>query len=145
MSKSKGADAPKKEKEVSTEKFLNLGVDVVFKNGETVSVRELSFNSLVAVLAKASNALAGMGSEPDAHFLTALTGDEKTHGVLHEVFAASTGKDPDYFLNLPATDGFKLISAINKVNDFAEIFSVFREMGLQKILPAFTEAKNPKG
>lgn len=142
MSKSKGADAPKQEKEVSSEKFLNLGVDVQLRNGERVTVKELSFSALISVLAKAANALS---STAESDFLTILVGASDTQGIVHEVFALSTGKDVSYFSTISASDGFKLIAAVNQVNDFAEIFSVFQQMGLQKILPAFTEQASPKG
>lgn len=143
MAKSRGADAPKQEsQEISTEKFLNLGVEVTLRSLGTVKVKELSFSNLVSILAKAAAVLADTAKSDNANFLASLTGNEQTQGLLQDVFSAATGRAAEDFHNLPASDGLRLIAAVNEVNDFAEIFSVFQEMGLQKILSAFTEQKS---
>lgn len=147
MAKSRGADAPQTdEQEISTEKFLNTGLDVTLKSG-IVAVKELSFSNLISILSKAASVLSKASSEDqaDENFLTNLMGNPEAQVLLNEIFAASTGKKATEFDNLPAADGLRLIAAINKVNDFVEIFSVFQEMGLQKILSNFTEQKNPNG
>jgi len=141
MTKSKGADAPvQKEAEVSTEKFLNVGEEVTLRSGKKVVVKELSFAALVSLLTRAATSLAELSSQASSEdFLAQLASRPETQNIVNELFAQATGEEISTFEGLSGVDGFRMVAAVNKTTDFAEIFSVFQELGLQKILSAFME------
>jgi hypothetical protein len=126
----------------SPNKDLNLGEAVTLKSGETLRVREMTFEQLLlqsenlAALFSAVMDAAPEGKVIESNQTVIIVRVLQSPALLKfvkDVVSGCTSKEVKYFDDLPVSDWIKLIKAVMEVHDLKELYELFTKLGPKKI------------
>lgn len=134
-------------KSTDAQRMLNSGATMFHKGlGRELTVKELSMESIIncaSELAVLMTTVDWASHKDNLNIVPLLLKEEATANACRTFAAESTGTSVDDWKGIPASDWLRFVVAAKKVNDWAELKTLFLEAGLAAHFKKATSQASP--